>query len=231
MSVQAVYDYVRGYLDSDDEDLPSSLLDVWLTEGVNRIQRAFEPWSFYEHAWTFEAGHEISFDEIGAADPDGMLPEVIQSVEADRWLLKYVPHEREVGRYAWSNATAGQPTEFSLHNDTVFIWPIPHSPAEYTARGYRRPIPIWGDDGEIVTTAKVDLPAEFDPLLCEWILTRAYEWQDDEVMSGQKLGRFEQQLEILRRRYLRAPKPGVQQMGTQKDGAMLTDRLAYTWEW
>jgi hypothetical protein len=139
--------------------------------------------------------------------------------------LKYVPHERQVGKYAWSNATAGNPTEFSLFGDSLFIWPVPSGTAEYTARGYRRPV---------VSTDKestADLPDEFDPLLCEWMLTRAYEWQDDEVMSGQKLGRFEQQLEILRRRYLRAPKPGIQQVGVGHDGPRMLERLVYPWEY
>jgi len=224
MTVGEMYQYVWDFLDSDEEDLPESLLKMWHTEGTNRIQRAFEPWVFYEHAWTFTAGASITFEEIGAAN-DGVVPEAIQSVEADRWLLKYVPHERQVGRYAWSNATAGNPTEFSLFNDTLFIWPVPSGSASYTARGYRHPV--------VAATKEdvVDLPAEFDPLICEWMLTRAYEWQDDEVMSGQKLGRFEQQLEILRRRYLRAPKPGIQQVGVGHEGPLLLERLTYPWEY
>jgi hypothetical protein len=224
MTVDGMHDYVRTYLDNDDEDLPDTLLDVWRDEAVARIQRSFEPWAMFEHAWTFTASDRISFDEIGATDPDGFVPEVIQSVEADRWLLRFVPHERQVAKYAWSNAVAGNPTEFSLFDGELFIWPVPNGEATYTARGYRKPVLVRGD-------GTVDLPAEFDPLVCEWMLTRAYEWQDDEVMSQQKLARFERQLDLLRRRYLRAPKPGVQQIGQGHDSPVLPDRLLYSWEW
>lgn len=224
MTVGSMFDYVRAYLDVDDEDLADTLLDMWCLEGTNRIQRAFEPWMLYEHTWTFACGHQITFADIADTN-GGVVPEVVQSVEADRWLLRYRPHEREVGKYAWSNATAGHPTEFSIYDETVFIWPVPNGEATYTARGYRRPVPASSKG------STVDLPAEFDPLVCEWMLTRAYEWQDDEIMSAQKLGRFEQQLELLRRRFMRPSKAGVQQIGSEHDGPVILDRLAYSWEW
>ena len=225
MTVGAMSDYVRTFLDSDEEDLPDTLLDVWRNEAVDRIQRTFESWQFYEHSWTFTCTDQISFAAIAATDDAGAYPDAILSVEAERWLMKYMPHEREVARHAWSNGTAGNPTEWSLFDGSVYIWPVPASSATYVARGYRQPIVATNDD------QMVDLPSEFDPLVCEWMLTRAYEWNDDEVMSQQKLARFERQLDLLRRRYLRAPKAGVQTIGSGHDSPLLPERLAYSWEW
>jgi hypothetical protein len=219
MTVQGMYDYVRTFLDSDEEDLPDSLLSMWLNEGVDRIRTWDEPWSFYEQDWTVTFGAEQDLDELSP------VPEAVMSVEGDRWLLKYRPHERQVGKYAWSSATAGNTTEWSLFDRTVFLWPVPAAPATYVLRGYRQPTAADSVDDV------VDLPREFDALICEWILTRAYEWQDDDVMSQQKLARFERDLDRLRRRYVRAPKAGVQRLGGEHDGPVLLDRFAYSWEW
>lgn len=218
MTVQNMRDYVRAYLDTDETEMPDSLLNVWMDEGTSRIQRKFEPWSFYETAWEFEtADPSVPFATIDSAC------EVVQSVEADRWMLHGLPHENALSKFAWSDSS-GSAYWFSTFASTLFLWPNPDSLTAFTARGYRAPT-AWS-----AATDSVDVPVEFHPLICEWMLARAYEQQDDEIMSSQKFSRFEQQLDDYRRRYLRAPSFGVQVIGGHTAVPLLASRLAYDFE-
>jgi len=221
MTVQEMRDYVRSSLDSDETELPDALLDVWRNSATNRVQRTFEPWSFYETSWTFStATNEVPFSSIDTT------VESVTSIEGDNWLLKYVAHEAAVSRYAWGTTTTSSPTEWSQHGSSVFIWPTPDSTLTLTARGRRAPVDA------TASSETVDLPDEFHPLIAEYMLARAYEQQDDDIMSQQKFGRFEAELEAYRRRYLRASNAGVQIMGgTCSYNSMgLPARQAYDWE-
>lgn len=223
LNVGDMYDYVRAYLDTDDVELPDSLLVVWRNEGTARVQRTFEPWSFFEADWSLTtSAASVAFGDISTADAQ---VDQVTSVEAPNWTLSYLPHDTAVAAYAWSDTAGGIPLHFSVRADTLFLWPIPGESQSYTVRGYRQP------NDAVDAASSIDLPDEFDPLVCEWMLARAYERQDDEIMSAQKFGRFEQQLDGFRRRYTRGPGAGVQVLGgNRSDTMMMPDRQPYSWE-
>jgi hypothetical protein len=218
MTVQEMRDYVRSFLDTDDEELPDTLVDVWLAEGTARIQRAFEPWSYYEASYTLTtASQTTAITSINSA------LEHIQGVQGPSWRLRYIPHQLAVDKYAWGDLT-GEPVEFSIFAETLYLWPSPSASASYTVTGVRSPTEA------SAASDTVDLPSEFHPLVCEWMLARAYEQQDDDVMAPMKFARFEQQLEIFRRRYTRPPSPGIQAIGSQCSYNDLPPRLLFDFE-
>ena len=224
MTVQEMRDYVRLFFDTDEEELPDTLLDVWRDEGVARIQRTFEPWSFYLSTWGLvTATHANLLDSL---DDSTFTAESISSVYEpnQQFVLSILPHELALRRYG---STTGTPWAVSVERDTLFLWPTPETTYSYVVRGYRAPVPAVDD------TDTVDLPSEFHSLVCEWTLTRAYEQLDDEIMSAQKAARFEQLLDGFRRRYLRAPRGGIEALGSVPAGsssAGVPDRLRYSWE-
>lgn len=223
MTVQQLRDYVRDFLDTDEEEIPDSLLDVWRNEATARIQRTISPWSFYETLWSVTTDQQtIAFDYF---DPE---IDMVTSVEAPNWTLRYVPHQLAVGRYAWGDPT-GVPQEFSVartesSGQQIVLWPSPSQSATYVIRGYRVPADVTDPSGTI------DLPGEVHPLVGEWMLARAYEMQDDNVMSSQKMQMFERELEGYRRRFTRAMTPDVQSIGSSSTGLWGADRLRFPWE-
>lgn len=225
MTVQEMRDYVRTYLDVDEEELPDTLLDAWRFEATARIAKAFEPWDFLQDTWSLTTTTQVvPFSSI----IDGTTPESIVQVEGDTYVLRYIPHEVATRKYAFGSGASGRPIEWSVWSDELYFWPDPAGTSyDYTIRGYRDPTQatLAGDE--------VDLPGEFHFLIVEWMLARQYERDDDEIMSTQKFNRFEQQIEILHRRYTRPPKAGVQAIGqfctTDTIGDM-PSRLWYDWE-
>lgn len=211
LTVQEMRDYVRTFLDSDEEELPDSLLDIWRDEGTARIQRTFEPWSFYQSTWT------LTTSDHAATLADDV--ESIDSVEGDTQLLKYLPHQTLVEMYAWSDGSGSRVTYWSIWGEVLYLWPTPDAEESFTITGIRKPT------AAVEATDTVDLPDEFHALVCEWMLARAYEQQDDDIMSQLKFGRYEQELDGFKRRYLRSPQAGVQAVGE----VCSTDYLALPW--
>lgn len=222
MTVQQLRDYVRNFLDTDEQEIGNSLLDVWFNEACSRIQRAIAPWSFYETAWTVTTSQQTI--PFGSLTP---TVDTVTSVEAPNWMLRYVPHHLAVAKNAWSDST-GTPFEFSVartetDGQQIFLWPAPSQQDTYVVRGYRQSNDVSDP------TATVDLPTELHPLIAEWMLARGYEMQDDGLMSSQKQQMFERELEAFRRRFTRAMTPDVQTIGSGAvDG--LPDRLRFPWE-
>lgn len=210
-------EFVRTVLDSDEEEMPDVMLDVWRDEGVARIERTFENWSFYEQTW------DLTTSDHAVTLPDDL--ETISSIEAANWTLQYLPHAAAINQYAYGDQT-GLPYFWSLWAGVLYLWPTPSDEVSYTVTGIRKPIEATAD------TDTVDLPDEFHALVCEWMLARAYEQQDDDIMSTQKFGRFEQELDGYRRRYLRAPSAGLQVVGgiCPSTAYKTSDRMRFDWE-
>lgn len=223
MTVQQLRDYVRDFLDTDDQEIGDSLLEVWRNEGTSRIQRVIAPWQFYETAWTITTSlPTIQFTAVSPAI------DTVTSVEAENWVLRYVPHSLAVGRYAWGDST-GTPYEFSVarteaDGQHIRLWPTPSASDTYVIRGYRVPTDA------VAATDVPDLPGELHPLLAEWMLARAYEMQDDPGMASQKMQLVERELEAYRRRFTRAMTPDVQQIGSTSPSSGYVDRLRFSWE-
>lgn len=221
MSVQDLRDYTRLALDSDADEFPDKLCDVWRDEAIDRIVRSFEPWTFLEKSYTFtsDGTGSISYASIG---PD---LESVSSVKAARWLLKFMPHEAAVQKYAWSSQTGGLTVEFSSYGTTLYLWPTPKSGDTFAVTGHRKPV------SPSVPTDVPDVPSELHPLIAEYMLGRALEKQGDFFVSPTKFMRFEQELETLRRRFQRGSEAGVQAIGQGRNVyPFFAERLAYDFE-
>lgn len=222
MTAQQLRDYVRNFLDTDAEEVPDVLLDVWMNEGVARIQRTIPSWSFFETSWSVTTDEaEIPFAQF---DPS---VDSVTSVEGPDWMLRYLPHAQAVAKYAWGDVT-GVAYEFSVSRTEgqgpfLRLWPTPSASATYVVRGYRVAADV------VAATDSPDLPEEIHPLVAEWMLARAFEQQDDLQMSVQKQQMFERQLDVFRRQYMRAMTPDVQQIGGGA-GLQLSGRLRFPWE-
>lgn len=221
MTVQQVRNYVRSFLDTDSEELPDVLLDPWITEGAERIQR--QPWllSWFAKQWTLDTTAdtgEYTFATIGA-DVDS-----ISGVEGERWALHQLPHRNAVRKYAWTNLTS-EPIEYSVRGTSLFLWNVPNDAYTLIVHGYRTAT------AASAASDVIDLPSEFHMQVAEWALSRAYEQQDDHEAAASKQQNVLNAVDQMSRRYRRDGTSGDFVIGEFNIHDQFTrGRLAYEWE-
>jgi hypothetical protein len=223
-TVQSARDFVRLYLDTDTEELPDQLLDVFFDQALTRIDRASRRWRFYEAEFalaTVASTQSHTFASIDATLQD------VTTVQGQRWQLEPLSHEIAQRKYAFFIGEQ-EPMFWSTYADTLYLWPTPGDAYSLVVRGYRK-MTRPADAG-----AAFDFPEDFHPLVLEYALARAYEQQDDDVMSQQKFLRFEQELAELKTRWETPPSGGtVLGAGTRRTpwhGQDLPSRLLYDFE-
>ena len=222
MTVADLRSFVRDHLDSDTDELPDSLLDVYRQEGTDRIVQSSRSWSFYETTVTFTTTANDNTYALSALSTP--LRDIV-GVEGPRWRCKPLSYENARETFARTVAATGEPRWYSIWADTLYLWPTPPSAYSMTVRGYRFPAVATSYSDE------PDLPDEFHRLIGYWMLAQAYRQFDDEGMAGQLFGSFEQQLAILRERYESAPRGGISVLGGDRRGPRYAPgRLIYEWE-
>lgn len=217
LSAEQLRDHVRVFLDTDEEELTDALLDVFRDEAIDLIEQGSRHWTFYETAGTFTTVEQQQTYVL--TDIDASLRE-LQAVQGSTYRLQPLGHEDAQRRYAWSSAGSSRPCHWSIWGDTLYLWPVPSSAVDLDWRGYRTPDPI--DSGE------PDMPDAFHRLIATWMLARAYQQQDDDVMAQQHFQTFERQFDVLRRRYETANDAGVSVLGGKPYSAW--NRFPYDWE-
>jgi hypothetical protein len=225
MSVQELRDYVRSFLDTDETELPDVLLDVWRREAEQRIQRASSSWTFFDDEWTLNTVADTASYVMADVSPVSTIDE-ITSITGESWRLKPLAHEAAVQRWTPLTSISAEPAFWSEYAGSIYLWPTPDDAYALSLRGKRQPL------AAATAGDEPDLPDEFHELVGEYMLARAYEQQDDDIMSVQKFNRFEVELDLLRRRYERADKGGVQILGGRPKHPMseIGARLIYDWE-
>lgn len=228
-TVQELRDYVRNFLDTDSEELPDSLLDFWRQEAENRITRAIRSWTFYETNFTLSttaSDQSYLLSALTCVEDSTYDAEELTVVQGPRWQLGWLPHEEAEDRY--SNYTgSAEPTFWSQWGDTLYLWPTPDAVYALTARGYRAPV------STVVAGTNPDVPAAFHELIGEFMLARAFEQQDDETLSAAKFAKFEQEFDVLRRRYTKRRSGRVSVFGSTRGRGQfgrLPRRLLYDFE-
>lgn len=224
MTVQDLRDYVRVSLDVDEEELPDTLVDAWGQEAQARVILAIPSWHALQANYTLVCTPAVqAYDFTTFSVPD-TVAEVL-GVEDDNRILQPMSHNRAVERFV--NLSTGRPYVFSIYGDLLYLWPSPGEARTYQIRALREAQIVFGP------ADTPDSPPEFHSLIGEYMLARAYEQQDDEIMSQQKFARFEQTLGMLAKNTNRSERAGVRALGrTQISNTFpgFPGRNWYDWE-
>lgn len=211
-TLQQFRDLVRATLDLGVADLTDSLVDSWIREGLERAQGRRE-WPFYETSWSFTTAvddENYTFAAVAAAHPSGYEVEEIRSIRAQKWPLKPMPLEEMDRRSPLSSAREGTPTHWTTFSTNVFLYPRPTAVETLQARGIRKP-------ADFVTAGDPagthDLPKEFDSVILNWAIGRAYAHQDEPQSAVYYADLSEVTLSDLEKRYDDAPIPDGTLMG------------------
>ena len=227
MSLADIRQFVREHLDSDDVELPNSLIDRFIYNASEKIEKYSRTWSFRAVEYQFTTlPDKRTYDldtEIGLVDP-APLQDVV-AIQGPSFELKPADHRHMRMRFAPNHDSSANPEWFSVWGRTLYLWPKPSGAVTYTVMGYRR-----GTDW-IAANSAPDFPEELHELIAWWALNRAYVYLDDPELGSFYRDEFERELRIRARDFYTAPdaEPLIFNGGTE-GGGLLPFRARYDWE-
>lgn len=221
ISLAQMREYVWGYFELDNEDLPTSLIDRWAEEGWTRVYRHVKRWPHYEDTQIFTTTE-------GIKSYPSPLP-YIESIYGPEGLMSWMEHT-EAKRY-WDQggtvATNAAPQAWSQRGNQIFLWPTPNSAYTLTLEGHRQPSPFTSAGAG----SEPDLPEDFHQLVLGWVMHRCYQHQDDFEGAQLELAEFDAMLRILTDHETQAPASMPIAFGrNRRRGPQLPTRQRFPWE-
>ena len=186
MDVEGLKTYVRAQLDVDDEELPDTLLNIYLQEAFDRTMAFDNRWPRNEFAWQLA---KVAGEPNVTLPPDLNIPSISSVFLTGDGGHQLGVIDQKTGE-DWFGTTGGEPTYVSVWNGKMNLWPIPGLDAtfNFALRGYRQP--VW-------TNGASDIP-DLDPrlhvTLAYFAISLAYAQQEDEVLEGVYLARWDRDL-------------------------------------
>jgi len=190
MDVAGLKKYVREQLDVDDEELPDSLLNIYLQEAFDRTMAFDNRWPRNEASWSIS---KIPGEHTVALPADLNTPSlssVFLNGESGHAVM-VVDQKTGEDWFGYTDGT-GQtdPVYASVWQNKMFLWPTPDIDAtlSLSIRGYRQP--VW-------TNAASDLPdldVRLHVTLAYFAIALAYAQQEDEVLEGVYMARWDRDL-------------------------------------
>lgn len=189
MDLQGLRDYVRVYLDVDDEELPDVILDTFISEGAARIINRDGKWPFLQARWSFTTTPGLNAYEMTTVGPD--IDEIHSVQLDDGTTLLWAGQDDSEALFNQGYAGTGTPYQYSVWANALYLWPVPQVAQTVTVRGYRVPLDFvaGGYPG-----ATPDLPTEFHSLIARYALASSYEQQEDPEMAALHKAHFEDEL-------------------------------------
>lgn len=228
MSLAEIRSFIREHLDSDDEELPNSLIDRFIYNGSNKLEQNSRTWDFRAVEYSFSATtdqRDYDLDSYSGLTSPAPLADVV-AIQGESYELKPADHRKMRVLYT-PNASTGSPRYFSKWGRTLYLWPTPSSALDYTVIGYRQPLD-W-----IADNTSPDFPDDLHELIAWWALNRAYVFLDDPELADFYRSEFDRELKIRGRQYLTGldAQPFSVNGGLQSGGSVpWANRARYDWE-
>lgn len=189
LDVQGLRDYVRAQMDVDQSDLPDSILNVYLQEAFDRTMAFTNKWPRNETAWGLSV---LAGAQSTTIPSDVNVPTLMSVVAVDQGyaLVQVDQHLAEMNFAPLTNSATATPVYFSIWGDQLTLWPHPNAaePFDITLRGFRKP--TWDNSASTIP----DLDPRLHVTLAYFALGLAYAKEEDEVMEGIYMGRWNRDL-------------------------------------
>lgn len=172
----------------DDEELPDTILNVYLQDAFDATMAADNRWPRYEAVW----GVSKVADTLNVTLPVDCQVNTIMSVTGqDGYRLVYMPLENVEDLFTPSTMIAtGAPIYWSFWDRTMYLRPQPEPTVSYdvTIRGYRQP--VWDSAASTVP----DLDPRLHLCLAYYAMALSYAAQEDDVLEGVYMARWNRDL-------------------------------------
>jgi hypothetical protein len=192
MSLAEMRAFVREHLDSDEDELPNSLLDRFFADGSSRVEGRIRRATFraVEYTLTTVADQrEYDLDAESSLISPAPLAS-IDAIQGPSYELKPADHRKMRARFPENSDEPSAPVWFTMLGRTLHLWPTPSEVAAYTVMGARQGVD-W-----IATNAAPDFPEQLHELIAWWGLNRAYGFLDDPEMAAFYRDEFDRELRI-----------------------------------
>lgn len=188
-----IRDFVRLWLDVDEEDTPSAVIDHGIREACRIIwNRAKWKWALETFTLTTSGGvRDYDVEALASGVTTGSTLHKVHAVYGPTWELSFTDESSAFRKY--QSLTTGDPREWSQIGSTLRLWPTPTGSTLLLVYGQRGPTD-WVALGD---TSTPDLPDEFHDLIKTWALHTAYLHQDDPEMAGETQNLFQSGLNQL----------------------------------
>ena len=187
MTASELRSTVRDITDLDIEDLPDSLLNLYLRDGYYRILDLEKRWVFLEKSFTFSTVANQRAYNIASFtnDPIGQIVSVID--ESGIGLsLDMVPFDMAETTYVGAYDTSGDPLFYAIWEGQIHLFPKPNNVRTLKVRGYREPTDWVGEDDV------VDAAPSLHFALVYYACSRIYQRLEDTVMSAEYKRSFDE---------------------------------------
>jgi hypothetical protein len=187
MTATTLRQTVRDITDLDTEDLPDSLLNVYIRDGYYRILDMEKRWSFLEKSFTFNTVAEQREYTISAftADPIGQIISIVDPTGTGL-RLEMVGHDMAENTYIGSYDTSSDPLFYSIWEGKIHLFPKPNNVRTLKVRAYREPID-W-----VTTGGAVDASPSLHFPLVYYACSRVYQRLEDTVMAQEYKRAFDE---------------------------------------
>lgn len=178
MTAADIRQQVRSITDLDTDDLPDSLLNLYIRDGFYRILDTEKRWSFLEYSFTFNTSPDVREYSI-AEMADEPLSQVVSIVDnrGTGYRLDMIGFDMAEQTYIGSYDTAGDPLFYAVWNNQIHLYPKPNNRRTLVCRGYREPFD-WQTEG-----GDVDAPASLHFALVYYACSRVYQQLEDAAMA------------------------------------------------
>jgi hypothetical protein len=189
VDVQALRSYVRAQLEVDDEELPDSILNVYLQEAFDRTMAADNRWPRYETTWSLS---KVAGNAYISLPPDLNPPSVMSVMSvSEGYPLTVINHENAEQAFVPANTnTTGTPIYVSFWGGQMWLWPRVglDQAFDVTLRAYRQP--VWSNGASDIP----DLDPRLHTTLAYFAIALAYAAQEDEILEGVYMARWDRDL-------------------------------------
>jgi hypothetical protein len=180
MDLGTIQDFVRTSLDTDDTELPDSLLNVYISEGYDNVIALSNQWSFFHVEDTLTTVADTQSYNIAGNDTDRNVafPYAYRSItdlRGETWSLQNVGHAAIRSQFRITSPSTARPTYWSEHGDLIYLWAIPDGAYEIVVSGYRSPI----DWLTLGSGSEPDGPDEMSDIIAMHALARGFAQQLD----------------------------------------------------
>jgi hypothetical protein len=191
-----ILDAVRTITELEEDDIPDSLLELFLRDGYNRVVDLERRWPFLEVTFTLTCTAGQQAYTINDFTNDD-IREVISLVKDNSLRLSYIDYDEAETQFLAVETPVGRPTFFSFWNGQIHLFPKPTENYELTVRAYRYP------DDWVTAGTEPDGPAGFDLPMIYYVVARVYAWQEEVGMAQEYERTFADAISLVRRDLMR----------------------------
>jgi len=179
MTATSLRQTVRDITDLDTEDLPDSLLNLYIRDGYYRILDVEKRWSFLEQSFTFNtvAGQREYSISAFTADPISQVVSIVDNTAVGQ-RLDMVSYDMAEQTYMGSYDTSGDPLFYAVWDGAIHLFPKPNNVRTLTCRGYREPIDWVTSGGAVDASPSLHFP------LVYYACSRIYQRLEDSAMAA-----------------------------------------------